>query len=194
MNILASYNWIKEYLDTDLSAEVFAAKTTAIGNSVEMIENVADRFENMVVGDVVKLEVHPNADKLKIALTDIGGKKVRVVCGGENLEEGQKVVVGLPGAKVRWHGEGDLIELKESEIRGEKSHGMICAASEIGFEKLPQEETDIWDISALTDAKAGTPIAKALGLDDILFDIEATTNRPDCKSIVGQAREGVAVT
>jgi phenylalanyl-tRNA synthetase beta chain len=194
MNILASYNWIKEYLDTDLSADEFAAKTTAVGNSVEMIEKVADRFKNMVVGDVLKLSVHPNADKLKIALTDIGGKKVEIVCGGENLEEGQKVVVGLPGAMVCWHGEGELIELKESEIRGAKSHGMICAASEVGFEKYPQEEKDIWNISALTDSKAGTPIAEALGLDDILFDIEATSNRPDCKSIVGQAREGAAAT
>jgi phenylalanyl-tRNA synthetase beta chain len=196
MNILTSYNWIKEYLDTKLSPEAFAELTTASGNSVEVTDRVAERFEHMVVGDVLELGDHPDADKLKVAKVDIGKKRVDIVCGGANLVEGQKVVVGLPGAKVRWHGEGDFVELKETKIRGVSSYGMICAVEEIGFDKLANSEcpTDIWDISTLTDAKAGTPIAEALGLDDVIFDIEVTSNRPDCKSIIGQAREGAAVT
>lgn len=194
MNILASYNWIKDYLDTTLTPEKFAELTTASGNSVEVTDYVAKRFEKMVVGDVLELAAHPDADKLRVAKVDIGTQKVNIVCGGTNLQEGQKVVVGLPGAMVKWHGEGDLVELKETKIRGVESYGMICAVEEIGFEKLKQNDTDIWDITALTDASAGTSLAEALELDDVVYDIEVTTNRPDCKSIIGQAREGAAVT
>lgn len=196
MNILASYNWIKEYLKTDLSAEEFAKLTTDSGNSVEVIEYVKERFNHMVVGDVLEVNDHPNADKLRVAVVDIGKKKIEIVCGGVNLEADQKVVVGLPGAMVRWHGEGELVELKETKIRGVESYGMICAAEEVGFEKLARTDrpADIWDITELTESKAGTPIAEALELDEVLFDIEVTSNRPDCKSILGQAREGAAVT
>ena len=194
MNILTSYNWLKEYLDTDLSPEEFAKKTTNSGNSVEYMHVLRDVYANMVVGEVVELKPHPNADKLQIAMTNIGKKTVQIVCGGENLAEGQLVVVGLLGAKVKWHGEGDFVELTETKIRGEKSYGMICSASEIGFEKYPEGPKDIMDISLLTDSKPGTLIVDALDLDDVIFDIEVTTNRPDCKSIIGQAREGSAVT
>lgn len=194
MNILASYNWIKEYLDTDLSPEEFAERTTAIGNSVERIDRLSRRFDKMVVGFVKHVKSHPNADKLKIAETDIGKEIVEIVCGGVNLKEEQRVVVGLPGAHVKWHGEGELVELAKTKIRGVESFGMICAVEEIGFDKLPHGEREIWDITDLTDEKPGTPIVKALDLDDVIFDIEVTTNRVDCMSVVGQAREGAAIT
>lgn len=192
MNILASYNWIKEYLKIDLSAEEFARLTTAAGNSVERMDDVGKRFEHMVVGVVKKVKPHPNADKLRIVETDIGERTVDIVCGGENLAEGQRVAVGLPGAKVRWHGEGEFVELTKLKIRGVASEGMICAVEEIGFESLQHRAHDIWDLTALIDAKPGTLLAAALGLDDVVFDIEVTSNRPDCMSIIGQAREGAA--
>lgn len=194
MNILTSYNWVKEYLDTDVSAQVFAQKTTEAGNGVEYIHDLAERYEGMVIGRVVALKSHPNADKLHIAVTDIGDKRVEIVCGGANLQEEQLVVVALPGASVRWHGEGDWVTLEETEIRGVESFGMICAAEEVGFEQLPQGEHDIWDVTDIVDAQPGTPVAEALGLDDVMFDIEVTTNRPDAMSIIGQAREGGAAT
>ncbi len=194
MNILISYNSIKEHLDTKMSPEDFAQVTTNAGNSVERIEHVGKKFEKMVVGVVDGLKAHPDADKLKVAKVDIGNKHVDVVCGGVNLKEGMKVVVGLPGAKVKWHGEGDLVELKETKIRGVKSHGMICAASEIGFEGMDTGEKDIWDISKIVDSKAGTDLVKALDMDDVVFDIEVTSNRPDCKSVIGQARDAGAAT
>lgn len=192
MNILASYSWLKEYCKTDASPEVFAQEISLRAMSVENIDNVAARFENIVVGEVKEIVAHPNANKLRIAKTDVGDRVVEIVCGGVNLAVGQRVVVALPGARVRWHGEGDLIELKETEIRGVKSIGMICAAAEVGFEKIAAGEHDIWDITALTNADAGTPLATALDLDDIVFDIEITTNRPDAMGILGLAREGAA--
>ncbi len=192
MNILASYNWLKEYCKTDVSPEVFAQEISLRSMSVEHIDVVADRFTHIVVGEIKEITAHPNANKLRIAKTDIGDRVVEIVCGGSNLAIGQRVVVALPGARVRWHGEGELVELQETEIRGVKSIGMICAAAEVGFEKIAAGEREIWDITALTNAAPGTPLAKALDLDDIVFDIEITTNRPDCMGIFGLAREGAA--
>ncbi len=194
MNILASYNWLKEYLHTSKNAEDFARELSLKSMSVESIEYVKNRFEHMVIGEITEIKPHPDADKLKIAITNIGDRSVEVVCGGTNIREKQRVVVALPGAKVRWHGEGELIELKPTKIRGVASEGMICAANEIGFEKLPQNDGEIWDITESVQAKPGTNVAEALGIDDVLFDIEVTTNRPDAMSIVGLAREGGAVT
>jgi len=194
MNIMISYSWLKEYLHTDLTPDVFAARMTNAGNSVEHLYSLSALYEGMVVGQIKRLSPHPNANKLFIVHTDIGGKEVEIVCGGVNLEEGMKVAVALPGSRVRWHGQGDLVTLEETEIRGVKSTGMICAANELGFEKLSQGEKDIWDIGSLTDAPVGTSLVKALDLEDTLFDIEVTTNRPDAMSVIGQAREGGAVT
>ena len=194
MNILVSYNWIKEYLQTNLSPEDFAREMSLKSMSVESIEHLSQKFDKMVVGIVHELKPHPKADRLQIVVTDIGGGVIEIVCGGSNVVVGHKVLVALPGAKVRWHGEGELIELKETEIRGVKSIGMICATVEVGFDKIPSGEHEIWDLSTWTDAPAGTPIAQALKLDDVMFDIEVTTNRPDAMCIVGLANEGAAST
>ncbi len=194
MDIKASYNWIKEYLSTDLSAEDFAREVSLRSMSVESIRDLAQEYSGMVVGEVRSIKAHPNADKLKIVVTNIGERDVEIICGGSNLAEGMKVFVALPGSKVRWHGEGDLVELAETKIRGESSYGMICAPEEVGFEKAPCPKDGIWDLTGMVDAPAGTPIAKALGLEDILFDIEITTNRPDAMGVIGLAREGAAST
>lgn len=194
MNILASYKWLKEYLQTELTPEEFARELSLKSMSVESIDKGADKFAGMVVGVIKELKPHPQADRLRLTVVDIGSKTVEIVCGGTNLAVEQKVFVALPGSKVRWHGEGDLVELAETEIRGVKSFGMICAPNEAGFEKLQGAEKEIWDLTHVTDAKAGTPIAQALDLDDTLFDIEVTTNRPDCMGIIGLAREAGAAT
>lgn len=193
MNILISYNWLKEYLDTDLTVEEFAQKTTNSGNSVERMHDYAKALAHVVVGEINVVKPHPNADKLRVCEVNIGETVVEIVCGGSNLIEGNRVVVALPGARVRWHGEGDLVEITESTLRGVKSFGMICGVDEVGFESLPHAEKEIWDLTELTDAPAGTTLAKALDLDDVVMDIEVTSNRPDCMSVIGQAREGAAV-
>ncbi len=193
MNILASYNWIKEYLQIDATPEEFAKEMSLKSMSVESIEYLKDRFENMVIGEVKELKDHLDADKLKIAVTDVGDQQVEIVCGGQNLCSGMRVVVALPGSKVLWHGEGDWVELKATKVRGVESHGMICAPDELGFEKAPCPTGGIWDLSDLTEAPAGTPFVEAMDLDDVIFDIEVTSNRVDSMSIVGLAREGGVV-
>lgn len=192
MNNLASYQWLKEFVHTTASPEEFARELSLRSMSVEKVDSLAEKFAHMVVGLVNEVKAHPNANKLRIAVADVGTQIVEVVCGGSNLAEGMRVFVAMPGAKVRWHGEGDLVELKETEIRGVKSIGMICAPAEVGFEALQGGEHEIWDLSAITNAAPGTPIAEALGLDDVLFDVEITTNRPDAMGRVGLAREAAA--
>src|SRR3989339_791728 len=143
MNIMVSYSWLKEYLHTDLAPDVFATRMTNAGNSVERLHDLSSLYRGMVVGEVKRLSEHPNANKLHLAFTDIGGREVEIVCGGVNLKEGMKVAVALPGSKVRWHGKGDLVELAKTKIRGEESEGMICAGAEIGIEKSGEGEHEI---------------------------------------------------
>ncbi|MEK9155595.1 MAG: phenylalanine--tRNA ligase subunit beta [Patescibacteria group bacterium] len=194
MNILASYNWLKEYVITSLSAEEFARELSLRSMSVETIERWNDRFESMVVGVVKAAEKHPKADRLLVATVDCGDQEVSIVCGGTNLAAGMKVLVALPGSRVRWHGQSEWTTLEKTVIRGVESYGMICAPAEVGFDKIIIGDHDIWDLGEITDAVAGTPIVKVLDLDDVVFDVEITTNRPDAKGIVGLAREaGVAV-
>lgn len=192
MNILANYKWIKEYLQTNASVEDFARSMSAKSMSVETIDHLRDRFENMVIGVIKELKPHPDADKLRIVVTDIGTEIVEIVCGGKNLEKDMRVLVALPGARVRWHGEGDFVTLEKVKIRGVESYGMICAPSEVGFEKAPCPEGGIWDVSLFTEAKPGTSFVDAFDLDDDVFDIEVTSNRVDSMSIIGLAREAAA--
>jgi len=164
---------------------------------VEGVRELAPQpLDKVVVGEVVRVLPHPNADKLRVGETNIGKETVRIVCGGVNLQEGMRVAVALPGAKVRWHGEGNLVELNETEIRGEKSFGMICAAAELGLESFfPADDHHILDITCDTKARAGTPLADALDLIDSIFDIDnkSLTHRPDLWGHYGMARDLAAV-
>lgn len=206
MNILASYDWLKEYVDLgSMSAEDFAARVSLSGPGIERLYPQGLDLERVVLGQVLEVNPHPNADKLRIAVTDLGSKKATIVCGGSNLEVGQWVAVAQEGARVRWHGEGELIELKPAEIRGVKSEGMICAANEIGlFDAFSHAEREIldlgkalgWPVGATRRVAPtpGTALADVLGLaGDTLMDIEVTTNRPDAFSLVGLAREASAI-
>ena len=169
-----SLDWIKDYvaLPQDLDLKKLAYDLTMSTVEVEDVEDLAERFNRIVVGQIAAIEAHPNAEKLRICKTDIGGEIKDIVCGGINLREGMKVAVSLPGAMVRWHGEGEPVEIKETKLRGVPSFGMICASSEIGLGDLfpAKEEAEIVDLSFL-DCPAGTPIADALDLHDILLSI-----------------------
>ncbi len=194
-----SLNWIRDYVklpaDADLKKLAFDLTMSTV--EVEDAVDLGASFHDMVVGVINTIEQHPNADKLKVCKTDIGGGRVEdIVCGGSNLREGMKVAVALPGSVCRWHGEGEPVEIKKSKLRGVDSYGMICGAVEIGLESLfpSTEEAHILDLSEF-DAPAGTPLAEALDLNDIILEIDnkSMTNRPDLWGHYGIAREIAAL-
>ena len=194
-----SLNWIRDYVklpaDADLKKLAFDLTMSTV--EVEDAVDLGASFHDMVVGVIRAIEPHPNADKLKVCKTDIGGGDIKdIVCGGSNLREGMKVAVALPGAVCRWHGEGEPVEIKKSKLRGVESYGMICGAVEIGLESLfpSTEEAHILDLSEF-DAMAGTPLADALDLNDIILEIDnkSMTNRPDLWGHYGIAREIAAL-
>ncbi|MCL2048415.1 MAG: phenylalanine--tRNA ligase subunit beta [Defluviitaleaceae bacterium] len=189
-----SLNWLKEYVDipADLEISKLAYDLTMATVEVEGWTILKDSFNKIVVGVVREIEKHPNADKLTVCQVDIGGETKEIVCGGTNLRKSMKVAVSMPGAMVRWHGEGELVEIKKSKVRGVESFGMICASSEIGlFDLFPYtDDGTIADLSAF-EAPAGTNVAVALGIDDVILEIDnkSLTNRPDLWGHYGIARE-----
>ena len=193
-----SLSWIGEYvtLPADMDLKKLAYDLTMSTVEVEDVEYLARRFDNMVVGVINSVEAHPNADKLRVCKVDLGGDVKEIVCGGINLQEGMRVAVACPGAIVRWHGEGEPVEIKNSKLRGVASYGMICASDEIGLGDLfpASQEAEILDLSAF-HVPAGTPLAKALDLDDVLLEIDnkSMTNRPDLWGHYGIAREIAAL-
>ena len=194
-----SLNWIKDYvkLPDDMDLTRLAYDLTMSTVEVEGAESLAERFDKIIVGEIQEVLPHPNADKLRVCRVDIGEGEIKnIVCGGSNLEVGMKVVVACPGAMVRWHGEGEPVEIKNAKLRGVESFGMICASVEVGLADLfpAAEEHEIMDVTAF-DAPAGTPIAKALDLDDIILEIDnkSMTNRPDLWGHYGIARELAAL-
>jgi phenylalanyl-tRNA synthetase beta chain len=194
-----SLNWIKDFvkLPDDFDLGRLAYDLTMSTVEVEGAESIAKRYDNIVVGEIAEVLPHPNADKLRVCRVDIGvGELKNIVCGGSNLAAGMKVVVACPGAFVRWHGEGEPVEIKNAKLRGVESFGMICASSEIGMAELfpATEEAEIVDLSSF-GAPAGTPIAEALGIDDIILEIDnkSMTNRPDLWGHYGIAREIAAL-
>ncbi len=193
-----SLDWIKEYVELPESMDLtkLAYDLTMSTVEVEGAEKLADKFDKMIVGIIKEVLPHPNADKLRICKTDIGNEIKDIVCGGSNLETGMKVAVACPGAMVKWHGEGELVEIKNAALRGVQSFGMICAAVEIGLADLfpANNDHEIVDLSAF-NVKAGTPLAEALDLDDIILEIDnkSMTNRPDLWGHYGIAREIAAL-
>ncbi|HRH23426.1 MAG TPA: phenylalanine--tRNA ligase subunit beta [Candidatus Magasanikbacteria bacterium] len=195
--MLISYKWLKQYVDLpdSLTPEELGLALTMSTVEVEGIEYQAKQFEHMVVGVIQKVRKHENADSLKVCDVDAGSEIVQIVCGGSNVREGMKVILGKIGARVKWHGEGELVELALTKIRGVESYGMICGADEVGliemFGKL--EEKEIADLSKLK-AKAGTPLAEALGLNDVVIEVDnkSINHRPDLWGHYGIAREVAA--
>ena len=193
-----SLSWIKDFVsipeDADLKKLAYDLTMSTV--EVEDVEYLARRFDNMVVGVIEAIEPHPNADKLRVCRVDIGGDVKTIVCGGINLREGMRVAVSCPGAIVRWHGQGEPVEIKNSKLRGVESYGMICASDEIGLGDLfpASQEGEIVDLSEF-DVPAGTPLAKALDMDDVLLEIDnkSMTNRPDLWGHYGIAREIAAL-
>lgn len=194
-----SLNWIKQYADlpADLTMAKLSYDLTMSTVEVEEAVSLADNLAGLVVGRILTVEPHPDADKLRVCTVDVGDPAPStIVCGGVNLAPAHLVVVAKPGARVKWHGEGDPVEIKPAKLRGVMSFGMICASGEIGLAELfpTTQHAEIMDVTEF-DAKPGTPLAEALGLDDVILEIDnkSMTNRPDLWGHYGMARELAAI-
>ncbi len=192
--MLISLNWIKDFvpLKDNLDLKEFGELVTVHTAEVEGYTDLADSFNNIVVGKIKSIKPHPDADKLTVTETDIGGKTHQIVCGANNIYEGMYAPVALPGAKVKWHGEGELVELKPTKVRGVQSDGMLCAGEEIGLEN---KVDGIYDFKGM-DVKEGMPLAKVFSKNDVVFEIDnkSLTHRPDLWGHYGMAREIAAIT
>lgn len=186
MNV--SYNWLKSYLDFDLSPQEASKILTDTGLEVEGIEKVQaikGGLEGVVIGEVLTKEKHPDADRLNVTTVDLGnGEPVQIVCGAPNVDVGQKVPVATVGSTL-YPSPEESFKIKKSKIRGVESHGMICAEDELG---LGKSHDGIMVLEAGT--KPGTPAAQYFDLeDDYLIEIGLTPNRADAMGHIGVARD-----
>lgn len=183
-----SYNWLRQYIKLDWSAEEVGNILTSIGLEVEALFPkglVPGGLEGLVVGEVKTCEKHPNADRLHVTTVDVGGDaQLRIVCGAPNVREGLKVVVAPVGSEI-YSSSGESVKIKRSKIRGEESEGMLCAEDEIG---VGMSHEGIIELNA--HAKVGTPVAMQYpDLCDYVFSIGITANRADALSHYGVARD-----
>jgi len=181
-----SLNWLKNYIDiSNYSPLDLKNILTNSGLEVEAIEEIGKSLEGFVVGEVVSKEKHPNADKLSVCKVNDGKEIHQVICGAPNVEAGQKIVFAPLGVVIPGIGE----KLKKAKIRGVESFGMICSEMELG---LGEDHTGIVVLD--NNAPVGVPVNEFLGLNDFVFEIGITPNRPDALSHIGIARELSAIT
>ncbi|HKJ34813.1 MAG TPA: phenylalanine--tRNA ligase subunit beta [Balneolales bacterium] len=185
-----SYNWLKEYIDLDISPQEVSDKLTYAGLEVEEVEHVGSNLDGVVVGKVMTCVKHPNADRLKLCKVDLGDQVTQIVCGAPNVDSGQTVPVATVGTELPVVlDNGKNLVLRKAKIRGQVSEGMICAEDELGIG--PNHD----GILVLDDnIKAGTPFSEVQELfEDYVFEIALTPNRPDAACHYGVARDLAAV-
>lgn len=183
-----SINWLKEYAPFDCDMRTFAEYMTMSGSKVEVYSSEKDNIKNVVVGKVLSLEKHPDADKLTICNIDVGTEQLIIVTGAKNLKVGDLVPVALDNSLLPCGK-----EIHAGELRGVMSNGMLCSLGELGLTVNDFPNVEENGIMVLDEEwPLGTPIEKALGMDDYMVEFEITPNRPDCLSILGLAREAAA--
>lgn len=185
------FSWLKDYVDIDISAEELQEKLFSCGFEVEELIYVGKEIDRCVVGRIKTIERHPDADKLKICKLDCGayGEDIQIVTGADNVSEGDFVPVALEGSSL--HGG---VKIKKGKLRGVESCGMLCSGEELGITDDYYPGAEVYGILILQEeTPVGTDIKKVVGLDDYIFDISVTANRPDCQSVYGIAREVAAL-
>ena len=193
-----SLSWIKAYVpDLDCTAQEYTDAMTLTGTKVEGFERLDKNLDKIVIGQIEKIEKHPDADKLIICQVNIGTETIQIVTGAPNVKEGDKVPVVLDGGSVAGGHDGkmaeDGIKIKKGKLRGIESNGMMCSIEELGSSRDMYPEAPEYGIYIFPeDAVVGESAVKALGLDDVVFEYEITSNRVDCYSVVGIAREAAA--
>jgi len=174
-----SYNWLKELVPTQLNIDEFCEKLTMFGLEVEEVVQPGKELDNIVIGKVISVEKHPNADKLTLCRVDVGkSEPLSIICGAPNVVKDILVPVAMIGAKL-----GDF-EIKKAKLRGVESFGMICSENELG---VSDDHSGIMIIKQ--DIEPGTPFADARGMNDDIIEVEVTPNRPDLLGMIGVARE-----
>ncbi|MCI8996065.1 MAG: phenylalanine--tRNA ligase subunit beta [Lachnospiraceae bacterium] len=194
-----SLSWIKAYVpDLEVTAQEYTDAMTLSGTKVEGFQRLDADLDRIVIGQIKKIERHPDADKLVVCQVDVGGDApIQIVTGAPNVEEGQKVPVVLDGGRVAGGHDGKMtpggVPIKKGKLRGVESDGMMCSIEELGqtrelFPEAPENGIYIFP----QDVTVGESAVHALGLDDVIFEYEITSNRVDCYSVIGIAREAAA--
>ncbi len=191
-------SWIKSFVPgLDCTAQEYTDAMTLTGTKVEGFERLDEDLDKIVVGQVKKIDKHPDADKLVICQVDIGDRQIQIVTGAPNVYEGMKMPVCLDGGRVAGGHDGSRtpggIKIKKGKLRGIESDGMMCSIEELGSSRdyYPDApESGLYDMGQ--DAVVGSDAIEALGLHDVVFEYEITSNRVDCYSIIGIAREAAA--
>ena len=179
-----STNFVKDYIDIDVDVKTLAEDMTRVGNEYDSAENLINAT-NLVVGEVIECEMHPDSDHLHVCKVNVGNEVLQIVCGAPNVRKGLKVIVALDGAILP----GDF-KIKKAMKRGVESNGMLCSLLELGIEPKFLNEAEKAGIHELpADSKPGDDPIKALQMDDSVVDFELTTNRGDLLSILGMAYE-----
>ncbi len=194
-----SLSWIKAYVpELDVTAQEYTDAMTLSGTKVEGYEELDADLDKIVVGQIDKIEKHPDADKLIICQVNVGAETVQIVTGAPNVKEGDKIPVVLDGGRVAGgHEPGQRvaggIKIKKGKLRGVESAGMMCSIEELGSNREMYPEAPEYGIYIFPeDTEVGTDAVEVLGLHDVVFEYEITSNRVDCYSVVGIAREAAA--
>ena len=177
--MIISEQWLRDWVHVDLDAQAVADCLTNAGLEVDGVQALAGTVDKLVVGRVLSVEKHPDADRLNITKVDIGSEQLDIVCGAANVRQDLLVAVATVGAKLP-----NGLKIKKAKVRGVESNGMLCSASELGLEESSEGLLEL-DV----DAQLGQAIDDYLQLDDNLIDIDLTPNRGDCLSVQGIARE-----
>ena len=180
-------SWLKEYVDIDISNDELAHKLTEAGLEVADIQVIGGSWDKVYVGQILAINPHPNADRLRLATVELGNKQWTVVCGAPNLVVNDKIAFAVTGARLIDGHTGKLEELKPAKIRGVASEGMICSEKELGI-----SDNHEGILVLPPEYEIGKPLSGYMG--DAIFDIDVTPNRADCLSVMGIAREVAALT
>ena len=191
----APFSWLKDYVDIDITAQELADKLFSCGFEVEELSYLGEKINRVVVGEVKSLTPHPDSDHMQICIVDCGeeyGRDLQIVTGASNVYVGMKTPCALDGSTVV-DGE-EVKKIKKGKLRGVESFGMLCSGGELGINDDYYAGAEVDGLLDLgKDAPVGEDIKKIVGLDDWIFDISITANRPDCQCILGIAREVAAV-
>lgn len=189
--MLVSVKWLRDYVDIDMDVKEFADMMTMTGTKMETVEYFGEDIDKVVVGKILEINPHPNADKLIVTKVDAGEKELQIVTGAKNVKVGDYIPLAIHGASLPGG-----IKIKKGKLRGEVSEGMMCSSEELGIDEKYVEEykkNGIFLLDYEDSYETGKDVKEVLGINDAVIDFELTSNRPDCRCVIGIAREA-AVT